>query len=367
MPVPHRILLVEDDLNIQALAKEALEASGFIVEACATAREALIFFRAGPPDLLIIDIGLPDGNGLDVCRDMGLASGSASIPFIFLTARGELKTRLECFRIGARDYIQKPFSIEELLARVRVQLDVKKAHDELSRKNDELELRSRARQDMTDMLIHDLKSPLTSIRGTLELIKDNGMISPADYQNLVDNAGTAAEFMILMLNDLLDVSQAEQAGLRPESAPVEIRPLLVKLKVLFAVKCQRLGIEFGHKAAQDVKTLTTDQNFLFRILVNLISNAIKATKRGGEVGLECESAGGAVRFTVSDRGTGVPDSKKEDIFKKYVSLGGKSLEGGSGIGLAFCRLAACALKGKIWIEDRAGGGSLFILELPQVK
>jgi signal transduction histidine kinase len=360
-----RILVVEDDLDIQGFAKTVLEAEGFQVAACATAADAIKLFHAHAPDLVVIDIGLPDGSGLDVCRELGLGAKNR-VPFIFLTAQRELATRLEAFKIGAQDYIQKPFAVQELVARVKVHMQVKQSHDVLTSRNHDLELMSRARQDLTDMIVHDLKTPLTSIKGTIDLIKMRGLISSEAHKTLIDNAGTVADFMLLMLNDLLDIGQSEQKGLPVSVAEFSLPPMFEKLKSLFATRTHSagVGLEFSH--SPDVSVIASDQNLLFRILVNLIANAVKASRNASPVVIDVRRKNGRLHLTVADRGPGVADSLKTSIFEKYETTNPGSFlaDGGSGIGLTFCRLASHALKGKVWIEDRPGGGSLFIVELP---
>ena len=361
----HKILVIEDDLDIQGFAKTVLENAGFAVEACATAADAVKLFHSGSPDLVIIDIGLPDGSGLDVCRQLGLG-GKSRVPFVFLTAQNELNTRLEAFKIGAQDYIQKPFAVEELLARVKVHMKVKKSQDDLARRNYDLELINRVRQDLTDMIVHDLKTPLTSIKGTLDLIKMRGLIS-APEGSLVDTAGTAADFMLLMLNDLLDVGHAEQTGLPVNLAEFPLPPMIEKIRHLFDTRSQRAEVPLSFSIADGVDAVKSDQNLLFRIGVNLIANAIKASPRGKAVEIDVRRNDGALRLTVADRGPGVADAKKTSIFEKYTTTDVKSFleDGGSGIGLSFCLLAASALKGRVWVEDRPGGGSLFLVDVPE--
>ena len=363
----HKILLVEDNLDIQGYCKTVLENAGFTVEACATAADAERLFGEAVPDLVIIDIGLPDGNGLDVCRRLGLGGGGR-VPFLFLTARNDLNTRLEAFKAGAQDYIQKPFAVEELLARVKVHMKVKKSQDDLARRNYDLELINRVRQDLTDMIVHDLKTPLSSIKGSLDLIKSRGLISPEDYGSLLDHAGTAADFMLLMLNDLLDIGHSEKTGLPVAVVPFPLPPLIVKLKVLFHARSERAEIGLTFTAAADLGPIRSDPNLLFRIAVNLIANAMKASPRvnGAAVEIGFRRKDGVLLLTVADRGPGVPDARKNLIFDKYESTDIKSFldDGGSGIGLNFCRLAARSLKGRVWVEDRPGGGSTFAVELP---
>jgi signal transduction histidine kinase len=356
----HHILIVEDDVNIQGFAQTVLESAGYEPEVVGTAADAKKAFKSAKPDMVILDIGLPDGNGMDLAKELGLGP-EGDTPFLFLTASRDLQTRLECFRLGAMDYIPKPFAVEELLARVQVHLKTKRSRDDLTRRNYELELRHRARQDLTDMIVHDLKAPLASIKGTLQLAVQHGLITEPAYQNLLVSAGTAAEFMLLMLNDLLDMGRAEAACLMPEITPVNVEALAAKLKTLFQVHCRVRKVSIETKVAPEATMMRSDAGLLFRILVNLVSNAIKFSPRESAISVEASVKDGRQRFTVADRGPGIPAEGKSRIFDKYVTAAEAQ---GTGIGLAFCRVATSALKGTIRVEDRPGGGSLFIVDLP---
>jgi signal transduction histidine kinase len=361
--MPHLVLVVEDDPGILGYCNIALESSGFEVVSCETAADARKLYAGRRPDLALLDYGLPDSTGLELMREWR-ALPDAPPPIIFLTARGDMKTRLECFQNGAQDYLTKPFAVEELLARVKVHLQVKKSHDDLLKRNYELELINRARQDMADMIVHDLKTPLTSIQGTLELIQQNGLITAKDYAALVANAGSATDFMLLMLNDLLDVSRSQQSQLKPELAPIDVPLFFEKLRALFAGRVRSRNVDLS-VAAEPGATLLSDQNLVYRVMANLIANAMKASKPGGAVELDCRRAGAKARLTVADRGPGVPDAQKQKIFEKYTTTGRSTAltDTGSGLGLTFCRMAAEALKGRVWVEDRPGGGSVFALEV----
>lgn len=359
-----KILLIEDDIDIQGFAKTVLENEGFVIDACETIARGTKLFEAGRPDLVILDIGLPDGSGLTLLRQF--QQSNARVPLVVLTARRDLNTRLEAFKAGAHDYIEKPFAVQELVARVNVHLKIKKQQDELAQRNYDLELMNRARQDMTDMILHDLKTPLASIKGTLEIIKMRGLISNNSYSGLLDNAGTAADFMLLMLNDLLDIAQTEQMGMRVRIAKFETKPMVERLTVLFSARFSTLGLTLNFNIGQGAGVLETDQNLIFRVLVNLISNAMKVSTRGGQVDVDIGAAQGRVRLAVSDRGPGVADDLKKVIFNKFVttSVPNISEDGGRGIGLTFCRLAVATLNGTIRVEDRQGGGSVFVVEVP---
>jgi len=361
----HLILVVEDDDGIRGYCKTALESVGFEVQTCATAVEARRLYVGRRPDLAVLDIGLPDGNGLELMREWQKLPGAAPPPILFLTAREDMKTRLECFQSGAQDYVSKPFAVEELLARVKVHLQVKKSQDDLQKRNYELELINRARQDMTDMIVHDLKAPLTSIQGTLELIQQHGLISENEYASLVTNAGSATDFMLLMLNDILDLSRTQQTKLKVESRKIDVTVLFAKLRELFAGRCRSRGVTLKTSAEKGA-ALTSDQNLVYRVMANLIANALKASRQGQEVELSYARVGAKARLSVADRGAGVPDSDKQTIFDKYTTTGRSraSIDTGTGLGLSFCRMAAGALGGRVWVEDRDGGGSVFVFDIP---
>jgi signal transduction histidine kinase len=359
----HLILLVEDDDAIRTSCERALKSAGFEVQSCASAFEARALYIGRRPGLAVLDIGLPDGNGLDLMREW--RSLPMPPPIVFLTARGDMKTRLECFRGGAQDYVAKPFAVEELVARARVHLQVKESQDELQKRNYELELINRARQDMADMIVHDLKTPLSSIQGTLELIQQHGLIGEKDYEGLVANAGAASDFMLLMLNDFLDVGRSQQTGLKAEPAEIEVPLLFRKLDELFAARARLRGVPLV-AAAPPGAAVRSDRNLVYRVLANLIANAMKASRPAQTVELGFNRADAKARFSVADRGSGVPDADKQAIFEKFTTTGRSraSIEMGTGLGLTFCRMAAGALGGRVWVEDRDGGGSVFSLELP---
>lgn len=364
-PSGRRVLVVEDDPVQQDIIRASLESAGLQVDATASAAEALKLFEARRPDLILIDVGLPDGNGVELCR--ALNGREPAAPKLLLTARGDLRTRLAGFANGAKDYIQKPFAAQELLARVNVHLDIKSSLEELSRRNEDLKLRERARQDMTDMILHDLRIPLTSIMGTIETIRSRGLLSKKDYRRfapLLESADTATEFMLLMLNDLLDVSQAETTGgLNTTIDEIDLPQMIDRLKKLFAGRLQAKRLQLRPEL-RGLQRARTDRQLLFRMLVNIVSNAVSYSPVDADVEIHGARVGSALRLSVLDRGPGVPEPEREKIFSKFSTHVDSEKDPGKGLGLTFCRLAARALKGRAWHEPRPGGGSSFSLEIP---
>lgn len=356
------ILVLEDEPLIQDMVQDVLSKAGLRTIICDTGAEGLRRFEAEKPDLVILDVTLKDGEGFSLCEKLGLGK-TVDTPFLFLSAREELSVRLKAFELGAHDYVVKPFSGAELLARVKVHLKIKKLYDELSRRAYDLELLNKTRQDVMEMIVHDLKSPITAISGTLSIIKMRGLITDQAYSRLIDSADSASDFLLLMVNDLLDIGRAETAGLKPEAGRVDVEELYGRVRKLFIPRHDAKGISLAARKGEGLEAVGTDGNLMFRVLVNLVSNATKFTTKGQQVEIELEREGGTLRWKVLDRGPGVSAELKKSIFNKYsTKRSAGSLSDGTGIGLTFCRLACEALGGGIRVEDRPGGGACFVAE-----
>jgi len=353
-------LVLEDDEGLRFYVRELLASAGYETQCCGTVAEARRSFLANPPDLIVADIDLPDGNGMELCRELGVGLNS-DVRLIFLTGSGEMKLRLQAFRLGAHDYMVKPFAAEEFLARVQIHLANKKTSDELARQTQEVELRQRLRQTVTNMLVHDLRNPLTVIKGTLDLTLRRGLITEPQHRNLLASADNAADLMILMLNDILDIGQAERGTLKANISSVQLDPLMLKIRDIFEPECKKRQVRLESRVAPEAACLETDSNFLFRLLANLVFQALKVSPKGETVLLECARPGGRPRLTVADRGPKLTDEEKKNCFPKP---GGQDSRCAPSLGLTFCSVAAEVLKGDIRVENRPDGGRLYILDLP---
>lgn len=356
------VFMVEDDNVTARAARLLLEHEGWLFGRADRAGGALEAMRAFRPDVVLLDVNLPDGDGFAVCRGLRADGALAQVPAIFLTGYGDTASRLKAFEAGAQDYIVKPFSPDELTARLRVHLGLKRRLDFMAGEKKGLELRERARLDLADAVVHDMRTPATCIKATLELLMDGTPLSGPDKERLVSGAMEATEFLVFLINDLLDL---QTGRLDAVIGPVDLEKLCARLSQLFSGKLSskaaslKLGIHAGAAPMSDTV-------LLLRMAVNLIGNALRYTPAGGCVEAVFSLTGGGLRLEVLDRGPGVPDKDKEHIFRKFgrSTPGSGREERGKGIGLSFCRQACEALKGRIWVEDREGGGSRFVVELP---
>lgn len=324
--------------------------------------------RRFKPDVILLDVKLPDGDGFEVCTRIQADPELSPVPVIFLTAEGKVDNRLKGFAAGGRDYVPKPFSVKELVARVRAHMAVKSRQDTLTGKIEEMTLRERVRRDLTDMIVHDLRAPLGSIMITLDMIHRGKLITSDDYLRLVKSANAAAEFLLFMINDMLDLGSGSVAA---KMADLDLKAFTDRLSELFTPQLKRRNMTLQAELPAEAVKLTTDPALLLRVAVNLLSNAMHISLSGAVLKLKASHAWardgrGRLRLEVVDQGPGVPDAEKEKIFLKNYRLDIPETRDtpGKGIGLAFCKMACETLGGRVWVEDVPGGGSRFIVEIP---
>lgn len=356
-----RVFLLEDDPSVVRLVRPAIEGAGWTFVGAERAAGALDAMRAAPPDLALLDVELPDGNGFAVCEGMRADPLLRRVPAIFLTAHGDADSRLKGFAAGGQDYVAKPFAVPELLARARAHLNIKTESDLLRLANERLLTAERLRRDVNDMIVHDLRSPLSAIKGTIQILQDGGGLTREQHERLLSNAEAAVETTLLMINDLLDLG-AGRLEVRP--GPLELRPMTERLRSVLGALFERRRLALVVELEGADRRPLSDPNLVFRALANLLGNAAKFSPNDETVVLRASARPDGARFSVEDRGAGVPDAQKEAVFEKYHRVDPLAPTSGNGIGLAFCRMAADALGGKVWVEDAAPRGSRFVLEVP---
>lgn len=348
-----KAFVVEDDATTARLLGAVLEKEGLSTVLVDRATGAVQSARATAPDVILLDISLPDGDGYSLCAELRAEPALAGVPVLFLSSLVTLESRLRCFAVGGQDFIPKPFAPPELAARVRAQLAAKAPRDE------------GIRQSVTDMVVHDLKSPLGTIKIALTILQERLTVEDPALARMFKGASVSADLALPMVNDLLDLGEGR---LKVSRAPLELKDLLDRLRETLEPQALRVQTSVSFPQPPEGPAYSTDSMLVYRILVNLLVNAVKFSAWGkGEVRLEAgRTPGGGVRFAVCDQGPGIPDAEKASVFLKYFR--GESARStaapGSGIGLSFCKLAVDALGGSIRVEDNQPRGSRFIVELP---
>lgn len=354
--------MLEDDLNIVRVVKPAIEAQGWefqAVQRIADAAEPMGRFK---PDILLLDVELPDGNGLDYCASVRRDRKTEPV-IIFLTTKGDLESRLKGFSAGGQDYVAKPFAVEELLARLRAHLRIKSEPGQPNSARTQDALKDRLHQDLADMVAHDLRSPMATLRATLRMIRDSQLLKNDEYEWILTDAEFASNRVLFMMNNMMDLGAG---AVRADPAPIAFAPFAHRVRSMVEAELQHRKITMRLELPEAEIHCSTDRMLLLRVAVNLLWNAIDRSKPDGKVVLRIVSAGDSLRLEVSDQGPGIPDHEKAGVF-----LRGKQGDGAdsaapepNGISLAFCRLACQTMGGSIWIEDNPGGGSRVVAEVP---
>lgn len=369
------ILIADDEEMIRTLIREALSrADGryrFLEAADGVA--ALQMAQERNPDLVLLDVVMPSLSGLQVCRALKEAEATRHVPIILMTARSDRALRVQAVEAGGDDFLFKPFDVLELTLRVKSLLRIKELHDALQERyaasreqNQELQELGRWREDLTHMLIHDMRNPLSNTQLALQFVLDEGAVLDPVHRRMLEVAFSSVVQLDRMVNNILDINRMERGRLilnkLPQDIPALIQQSIQQLAPLASVDDKRLML-----AVDEVPPVKADGDLLSRIVANLLDNAIRYSPRGSLIlvtlGKMTEGAG--LRVSIHSPGEPIPAEAREAIFDKFRQLGNSQARGrGVGLGLAFCRMAVEAHGGSIWVESAEGVGNTFHFTLP---
>ena len=358
------ILVVDDTpANLQMLA-DILKLRGYRARPVPSGRLALMAAKADPPDLILLDVNMPEMDGYEVCAELKRDPSLAAIPVIFISAYGETVDKMRAFSAGGLDYITKPFHVEEVEARIAVHLQLRRQQRELESslaKQRELEA---MRDTMVHMIVHDLRAPLTAVFNYLDLVREQeaGFISPESIQNL-DLAMKASRWMVQMVGVLLDASKIESGQMVLRLVDCDVGEVIAE-----AIDAIRSLADEKNVLYEAVRVRAcVDRDAIARVVQNLVTNAVKLTPPGGDVQVSLQTTASALRIAVSDHGPGIAVEHHPKIFEKFGQLDTNIRQSipSSGLGLYFCKLAVEAHGGRIGVDSEVGKGSTFWFELPR--
>lgn len=360
------ILVVDDSpLNLEPLC-DLLASLHYRVAPALDGPTALRLAAASPPDLAVLDIMMPGMDGLEVCRRLRADPRTATVPVVFVTALSDSADKLRAIEAGGDDFLTKPFDRPVLLARIRSLLRLKAASDALEVSCRQLQAMKRLRDDLMQMIVHDLKSPLTTILAALEITLDGELGAlGAEQARLLADARDRGDDMLQLVNDLLELARLEDATLELSRQPLRLDALLGEVGERWRLRAEREGAALAVQAEAGLG-VAADERLLRRVLDNLVGNALRHAGRGVHVRLQAAAApGDEVVISVCDDGVGIEPARQVALFGAPGDGGLAALpRPGHGLGLSFCRLAAEAHGGRIWLESEPGRGSVFHLALP---
>ncbi len=362
-----RVLVVDDEpANVELLVRR-LDALGCDTYRASNGEEALVVADRELPDLILLDIMMPGIDGFDTCRRLKMNDRTAPIPVIFVTARADAEDLQKGFDVGGVDYITKPIGPIETSARVRSAIFTKRLQDELRGANEALRNVERSRQELIGMLGHDIRNLANSLVAFLQLVR-LGQLDPSrpEFAELLGLSESNVTELLRMVNALLDVYKMEEGRLQADQQVVRIEDLAKKSMSQLAAEARARGVTMS-SAAGEVRAFV-DETLLVRVLTNLLANSVKHTPSGGSAVVETDAAkDGWVTVRVRDTGPGIPTVDATNVFDRFYQTAGGRSRGGTGLGLAFCKLAVELHGGTIRVANPGQPGAIVELTLPAAE
>jgi len=383
------VLVVDDNLQNREVAEGHLVGAGYQALQAESGEEALALLRAGAvkPDLVLLDVLMPGLDGFETCRRIRALPDGSRLPILFLTALGDLGTHKAALDSGADDFLTKPINRTELLIRVRSLLRIKELSaeqlrnlDVISSQRDALVEAQRQKEELTALIIHDLKNPLSSILSNVQFALGQQSFGPDERESLRDVL-RASQSMVRMVMNLLDISRSEDGALVPRCAEFDVAALLREISSETGQRLREKNQTLTIDVAAEAGSILADRDLVRRVIENLVDNSHKYSPRGGQITIAVSvpssvsapdgdpgASAPAVELRIRDQGNGIPVPYRTRIFEKYVRVEGRPEEprNSQGLGLVFCRTAVEVHGGSIWVEDNGAGGSSFCVRLPRV-
>jgi len=329
------------------------------------------------PDLILLDIMMPEMDGYEVCKKLREDEKTKDIPVIFLTAKTQKKDINKGFEVGGQDYVTKPFDAAELLHRVNTQLTLKKQKDELYELNHRLDEKvkertfelniakekaeesDRLKSEFLQSISHEIRTPLNAVVGFSGFISDGN-----ENPELEDFAGfmkKQTDLLLKLVNDIVDFAKLESRSVSFDYELVDVNEILEDNFLLFnSTKPENVELEYQQMESQN--EIITDKFHLDQIVLNLISNALKFTTQGKVIYGANIKENNEIEFYVTDTGKGIPKEEQALIFERFYKV--DSFTQGAGLGLAIVKNTVDLLGGKIQVESEPEKGSRFSFVIP---
>jgi signal transduction histidine kinase len=358
-PDDGRIAVVDDNSDMRDYLRAVLERR-WRVDTYPDGRTALAAIREDPPALVVTDVMMPHLDGFGLLAALRADSRTSTIPVIVVSARAGEESSVEGLEAGADDYLVKPFSARELVARVRVNLDLARARAEAGRLSALEEVRSR----VITTVSHELRTPVSAIYGATRTLDRPG-VDDATREALLGVIAGESERLARITDDIL-TTESLASGLMA----VEVERFDLREAVTAAVDAVRArltpGLQLEAMLSPEPVPVAADRGRLQQVLGNLLDNAFKYSPEGGTVRALVSPDGDHASIVVSDEGLGVPDDARDAIFQRFYRVDPQLRRGigGSGLGLYICRELVQAMGGTIAYEPNEPAGSRFVVRLP---
>ena len=372
-----RVLLADDNADMRDYITRLLGAQ-YDVEAVADGSAALSAARRQPPDLILADVMMPILDGFALLRELRGDTQLSAIPVVLLSARAGEEARVEGWNAGAHDYLVKPFSARELLARVESHLNLarvrREADDALQhslaseqRARAEAQRANRMKDEFLTTLSHELRTPLTAILGWSQILAGHGTPTAENLQRGLETIERNARAQIHLIEDLLDVSRISEGKLRLDVKPVALADVVEAAMASVRPAAEAKRIKIQTLLDRDNDQVTGDAARLQQVAWNLLSNAVKFTPKEGRIQVVLDLVKSHVVLTISDNGEGIAPEFLPHVFDRFRQGDQTTTRafGGLGLGLSIVRHLVELHGGTVHAASEGRGhGTTFVVELP---
>jgi two-component system sensor histidine kinase/response regulator len=365
----YKILIVDDVVSNVLLLKILLTNEKYQVCTANCGNMAIEQAKAEKPDLILLDVMMPDITGFDAAQILKKDPETAHIPIIFLTALNNPSDLVHGFQVGANDFLTKPFNKEELVVRVFHQIKLVAATRIIERQNAELRATIGNRDKMYSVIAHDLRSPMASIRMVLNLVVASASpeLIGQEMYDLLDKANKESEDVHDLLDNLLKWTKSQTGRLTVVRQDLDLNDIIPGVVDIFEIIAQNKHIKLNYQTSAPSVIVTADNDMLKTVVRNFMSNAIKFTPENGSIDINLSTEGDYAKVSVRDHGVGIAPERLSSIFNKGETTYGTGGEEGSGLGLQLCQDFATKNGGSCTVESVLGEGSTFSVLVPLKK
>ena len=365
----YKILVVDDVVSNVLLLKILLTNEKFQVLTANNGNSCIETAKREHPDLILLDVMMPDISGFDTAVILKKEKETAEIPIIFLTALNSPADLVHGFQVGANDFLTKPFNKEELVMRVMHQISLVAAKRIIVQQNDELRRTINNRDKMYSVIAHDLRSPMASIRMVLNLVVQTvspEAIGPEMYY-LIDKANKETEETHDLLDNLLKWTKSQTGRLKVAYQDFEVMDVVTGVYGIFTMIAETKNIALTMEENVTGLKVRADKDMLNTVVRNFLSNAIKFTPEGSAIEIIVDKKDDFAKISIRDHGVGIAPDRIEGLFHKGETTYGTNNEEGSGLGLQLCKDFAVKNGGDVMVESVLGEGSTFSVLVPILK
>jgi signal transduction histidine kinase len=369
------ILIVDDNPTNLGVLLEYLEESGLEISVARSGEGALQQLAHFHPDLILLDIVMPEMDGFEICRQLKANKVTREIPVIFMSALSETVDKVKGFEVGGVDYVTKPFQQEEVLARIQAHLTIRRQQQHiqaqkalLEEKNEQLSELDAMKDKFFSIISYNLRSPFLNLLGLTEfIIKNIEYCSQGEIKEVTEKLRKSIENLYELLKNLLTWSTIQRGSIAHHPKQTHVQEIVARNITLLRPDAEQKLILLRNLITEKT-TVYADADMLHTILRNLILNALKFTQNRGKVEISATEEKRFVEIAVADTGIGIPEEDLPNLFRidtRYQKKGTAGEEG-TGLGLILCKELVEKNGGKIWIESKIGSGTICRFTLPKM-